>query len=93
MQLTLAQQKAQLTQLRRRLASQDMARLHRAESDRVNQLQRRLGSAMQRQLATRQTRLTSAARELNAVSPLAVLIKYTICRYQRFEGVPLIITS
>jgi len=73
MQQTLTQQKAQVAQLSRRLTSQDMARLYRAEQERVGQLQRRLGAAMQRQLAHRQARLTSAARELNAVSPLAVL--------------------
>ncbi|MCO7228396.1 exodeoxyribonuclease VII large subunit [Halomonas sp. CnH100-B] len=73
MQQTLAQQKAQTAQLTRRLASQDMARLHRAESERISSLQRRLASAMQRLLETRQARLHSAARELNAVSPLAVL--------------------
>jgi exodeoxyribonuclease VII large subunit len=73
MQQTLSLQKAQVAQLNRRLASQDMTRLHRSESERVSQLQRRLGTAMQRQLENRQARLTSAARELNAVSPLAVL--------------------
>ncbi|SDN67434.1 exodeoxyribonuclease VII large subunit [Vreelandella arcis] len=73
MQQTLTQQKAHTEQLAKRLASQDMARLHRTEKDRVSQLQRRLGTAMQRQLESRQARLTSAARELNAVSPLAVL--------------------
>ncbi|WP_445010530.1 exodeoxyribonuclease VII large subunit [Vreelandella stevensii] len=73
MQFTLSQQQRQLGQLGRRLASQDMARLHRAESERVERLQRRLASAMQRQLEARQARLHSAARALNAVSPLAVL--------------------
>ncbi|HBM28109.1 MAG TPA: exodeoxyribonuclease VII large subunit, partial [Halomonas sp.] len=73
MQQTLAQQNAQVAQLTRRLASQDMARLHRSESERINSLQRRLASAMQRLLEVRQARLHSAARELNAVSPLAVL--------------------
>ncbi|KAE8439766.1 MULTISPECIES: exodeoxyribonuclease VII large subunit [Halomonadaceae] len=72
-QHTLAQQKAQTAQLTRRLASQDMKRLHRADSERVSSLQRRLANAMQRLLETRQARLHSAARELNAVSPLAVL--------------------
>jgi exodeoxyribonuclease VII large subunit len=73
MQQTLAQQKAQVAQLSRRFASQDMARLHRAENERINQLHRRLCSAMQRQLESRQARLKAAARELNAISPLAVL--------------------
>ena len=73
MQLTLSQQQRQLGQLGRRLASQDMARLHRAESERIERLQRRLASAMQRQLEARQARLHSAARALSAVSPLAVL--------------------
>lgn len=73
MQFTLSQQQRQLGQLGRRLASQDMARLHRAESERIERLQRRLASAMQRQLEARQARLHSAARALNAVSPLAVL--------------------
>ncbi|MCG7575642.1 MULTISPECIES: exodeoxyribonuclease VII large subunit [unclassified Halomonas] len=72
-QHTLTQQKAQTAQLTRRLASQDMKRLHRADSERVSSLQRRLANAMQRLLETRQARLHSAARELNAVSPLAVL--------------------
>lgn len=73
MQFTLSQQQRQLGQLGRRLASQDMARLHRAESERIERLQRRLASAMQRQLEARQARLHSAARALSAVSPLAVL--------------------
>lgn len=73
MQFTLSQQQRQLGQLGRRLASQDMARLHRAESERIERVQRRLTSAMQRQLEARQARLHSAARALSAVSPLAVL--------------------
>ncbi|MCD1651500.1 MULTISPECIES: exodeoxyribonuclease VII large subunit [Halomonas] len=73
MQFTLSQQQRQLGQLGRRLASQDMARLHRAESERIERLQRRLASAIQRQLEARQARLHSAARALSAVSPLAVL--------------------
>ncbi|WP_404473309.1 exodeoxyribonuclease VII large subunit [Vreelandella venusta] len=73
MQHILLQQQARVTQLERRLASQDMARLYRAEQERLASLQRRLGSAMQRALEARQVRLNSAARELNAVSPLAVL--------------------
>lgn len=73
MQLTLSQQQRQLGQLGRRLASQDMARLHQAESERIERLQRRLASAIQRQLEARQARLHSAARALSAVSPLAVL--------------------
>ncbi len=73
MQQGVQQQQARVTQLSKRLASQDMARLHRAEQEHISQLQRRLASAMQRALEVRQTRLSSAARELNAVSPLAVL--------------------
>lgn len=73
MQQTLAQQQTRVTHLGRRLASQDMARLHRAESERVSQLHRRLENAMQRQLQRQQAHLTSTARELNAISPLAVL--------------------
>ncbi|RUR53039.1 exodeoxyribonuclease VII large subunit [Vreelandella populi] len=73
MQQTLTHQQARVTQLGRRLASQDMGRLHRAESERISQLHRRLENAMQRQLQCQQARLTSAARELNAISPLAVL--------------------
>jgi len=73
MQQTVQQQQARVTQLSKRLASQDMVRLHRAEQERVSQLQRRLASAMQRALEVRQARLSSAARELNAISPLAVL--------------------
>ncbi|QPI64884.1 exodeoxyribonuclease VII large subunit [Vreelandella venusta] len=73
MQQTVQQQQTRVTQLSKRLASQDMVRLHRAEQERVSQLQRRLASAMQRALEVRQARLSSAARELNAISPLAVL--------------------
>ncbi|MDP3536462.1 MAG: exodeoxyribonuclease VII large subunit, partial [Halomonas sp.] len=73
MQQTLTQQKAQVTQLEKRLAGQDMARLYHAEQERLNNLQRRLASAMQRAVEARQVRLNSTARELNAVSPLAVL--------------------
>ncbi|BCB06914.1 exodeoxyribonuclease 7 large subunit [Vreelandella venusta] len=72
-QQTVQQQQVRVTQLSKRLASQDMVRLHRAEQERVSQLQRRLASAMQRALEVRQARLSSAARELNAISPLAVL--------------------
>lgn len=72
-QQTVQQQQVRVTQLSKRLASQDMARLHRVEQERVSQLQRRLASAMQRALEVRQARLSSAARELNAISPLAVL--------------------
>ncbi|AYF32703.1 exodeoxyribonuclease VII large subunit [Vreelandella alkaliphila] len=72
-QQTVQQQQVWVTQLSKRLASQDMARLHRVEQERVSQLQRRLASAMQRALEVRQARLSSAARELNAISPLAVL--------------------
>ncbi|AIA75155.1 exodeoxyribonuclease [Halomonas campaniensis] len=73
MQQTVQQQQVRVTQLSKRLASQDMVRLHRAEQERVSQLQRRLANAMQRALEVRQARLSSAARELNAISPLAVL--------------------
>ncbi|WP_433924669.1 exodeoxyribonuclease VII large subunit [Vreelandella sp. 21] len=73
MQQTVQQQQVRVTQLSKRLASQDMVRLHRVEQERVSQLQRRLASAMQRALEVRQARLSSAARELNAISPLAVL--------------------
>ncbi|WP_457944058.1 exodeoxyribonuclease VII large subunit [Vreelandella alkaliphila] len=72
-QQAIQQQQVRVTQLSKRLASQDMVRLHRAEQERVSQLQRRLASAMQRALEVRQARLSSAARELNAISPLAVL--------------------
>ncbi|HBP42884.1 MAG: exodeoxyribonuclease VII large subunit [Vreelandella alkaliphila] len=72
-QQTVQQQQVRVTQLSKRLASQDMVRLHRTEQERVSQLQRRLASAMQRALEVRQARLSSAARELNAISPLAVL--------------------
>ncbi len=72
-QQTVQQQQVRVSQLSKRLASQDMVRLHRAEQERVSQLQRRLASAMQRALEVRQARLSSAARELNAISPLAVL--------------------
>lgn len=73
MQQTLGQPQERVTQLHKRLVSQDMARLHKAEQERISYLQRRLASAMQRLLEVRQARLSSAARELNAVSPLAVL--------------------
>ncbi|MDX5978720.1 exodeoxyribonuclease VII large subunit [Vreelandella alkaliphila] len=73
MQQTVQQQQVRVTQLSKRLASQDMVRLHRAEQERVSQLQRRLANAMQRAMEVRQARLSSAARELNAISPLAVL--------------------
>ncbi len=71
--MRLTRQRERVTQLEERLASQELSRLHRAEQARIKQLRQRLGSAMQRALASEQTRLTSAARELNAVSPLAVL--------------------
>ncbi len=73
MQQSVQQQQTRVTQLSKRLASQDMARLHRTEQERVSQLQRRLASTIQRALEVRQALLSSAARELNAVSPLAVL--------------------
>ncbi|WP_447555416.1 exodeoxyribonuclease VII large subunit [Vreelandella sp. EE22] len=73
MQQTLGHQQARVNQLGKRLASQDLSRLHRGESEHVQQLHRRLNGAMQRTLQREQARLTSAARELNAISPLAVL--------------------
>lgn len=83
-QQTVQQQQVRVTQLSKRLASQDMARLHRVEQERVSQLQRRLASAMQRALEVRQARLSSAARELNAISPLAVLGRgYAIARDEK----------
>ncbi|RUR33283.1 exodeoxyribonuclease VII large subunit [Vreelandella andesensis] len=73
MQQNIEQQQARVMQLSKRLTSQDMARLHRTEQTRVSQLQRRLATAMQRALEVRQSQLSSAARELHAISPLAVL--------------------
>ncbi|MDR5899149.1 exodeoxyribonuclease VII large subunit [Halomonas vilamensis] len=69
----LTQQRERVEQLKGRLTSQDMTRLHQAEQARLHQLIRRLDSAMRRTLTSQQARLTSAARELNAISPLAVL--------------------
>ncbi|MCP1315416.1 exodeoxyribonuclease VII large subunit [Halomonas sp. 707D7] len=71
--LALAQQQQRVTQLARRMESQDMARLHQGEQTRLTQLSRRLEGAMTRGLHDHRARLNSAARELNAVSPLAVL--------------------
>ncbi|MCS2608471.1 exodeoxyribonuclease VII large subunit [Halomonas dongshanensis] len=73
MHQTLTHSRAQATQLTRRLAGQDMARLHQAEKTRTAQLERRLTSAMHHTLERQRTRLSAAARELNAISPLAVL--------------------
>ncbi|MFI0472459.1 exodeoxyribonuclease VII large subunit [Halomonas sp. HMF6819] len=73
MNQTLGQQQSRVAQLTKRLASQDMARLHQAEQARLAQLDRRLKSAVERILEARRARLSSVARELNAVSPLAVL--------------------
>ncbi|WP_252106365.1 MULTISPECIES: exodeoxyribonuclease VII large subunit [unclassified Halomonas] len=73
MNQTLGQQQSRVAQLTKRLASQDMARLHQAEQARLTQLDRRLKSAVERTLEARRARLSSVARELNAVSPLAVL--------------------
>ncbi|WNL38310.1 exodeoxyribonuclease VII large subunit [Halomonas sp. PAMB 3232] len=69
----LGQQQSRTAQLAKRLASQDMARLQQAEQARLAQLDRRLKSAVARTLEARRARLSSVARELNAVSPLAVL--------------------
>lgn len=71
--LALAQQQQRVTQLARRMESQDMARLHQGEQTRLTQLLRRLEGAMTRGLHDHRARLSSAARELNAISPLAVL--------------------
>ncbi|WP_409365782.1 exodeoxyribonuclease VII large subunit [Halomonas sp. PAMB 3264] len=70
---SLGQQQSRTAQLAKRLASQDMARLQQAEQARLAQLDRRLKSAVARTLEARRARLSSVARELNAVSPLAVL--------------------
>ncbi|UYG00621.1 exodeoxyribonuclease VII large subunit [Halomonas sp. GD1P12] len=70
---SLGQQQSRTAQLAKRLASQDMTRLHQAEQARLAQLDRRLKGAVARTLEARRARLSSVARELNAVSPLAVL--------------------
>ena len=70
---SLAARQSALSQLEKRLQNHHLDRRHRQESERVTALTGRLENAMRQQLQTRQARLTSAARELNAVSPLAVL--------------------
>ncbi|WP_346795590.1 exodeoxyribonuclease VII large subunit [Halomonas sp. Bachu 37] len=69
----LAEQRRHLEQLNRRLAGQDMARRHQQAGERLAQARRRLQHAMEQQLAQHQRRLQGLGRELNAVSPLAVL--------------------
>ncbi|MDN6298074.1 MAG: exodeoxyribonuclease VII large subunit [Halomonas sp.] len=68
-----AERQSALAQLEKRLKNHHLDRRHRQESERLAALAGRLENAMRQQLQTRQARLTSAARELNAVSPLAVL--------------------
>ena len=73
MQIHLTQQRERIVQLQKRLNSQELERRHQAEQNRLKTLKKRLHNAMASQLERRHTRITSLARELNAVSPLAVL--------------------
>lgn len=73
MQQRLFQTRERLELWRKRLAVEDLQRRHLSEQQHLERLNRRLQNAMALQLERRQTKLSSAARELNAVSPLAVL--------------------
>ncbi|WP_017429793.1 exodeoxyribonuclease VII large subunit [Vreelandella jeotgali] len=72
-QKRLAEQRDKEQQLERRLTHHHLTRRHRQASQHLASLGSRLEQAMHRQQQQRQARLTAAARELNAVSPLAVL--------------------
>ncbi|WP_404416174.1 exodeoxyribonuclease VII large subunit [Vreelandella aquamarina] len=73
MQQRLLQARERLELWRKRLAIEDLQRRHLNEHQHLERLKRRLQNAMDLQLERHQTRLSSLARELNAVSPLAVL--------------------
>ncbi|MDN6180877.1 MAG: exodeoxyribonuclease VII large subunit [Halomonas subglaciescola] len=69
----LAERQSTLAQLEKRLRNHHLDRRHRRESERLAGLSGRLENAMRGRLDAHQARLASRARELNAVSPLAVL--------------------
>lgn len=70
---SLAERQSALAQLEKRLKNHHLDRRHRQESERLAGLAGRLENAMRGRLDAHQARLASRARELNAVSPLAVL--------------------
>ncbi|CAM4253809.1 exodeoxyribonuclease VII large subunit [Vreelandella rituensis] len=72
-QQNLAQQQARLEQLIRRLGGQDLKRRHAQAQQRLENAQSRLHQAMARRLSQERQRLQGLGRELNAVSPLAIL--------------------
>ncbi|WP_110598823.1 exodeoxyribonuclease VII large subunit [Salinicola lusitanus] len=73
MQQRLQRDRQRLETATRRFARHDPSRTLRQSRERVDQLRQRLESAQQRQLQRERHRLEGVARELNAVSPLAVL--------------------
>ena len=73
LQQRLIQARERLGMWQKRLAVEDLQRRHLSEQQHLERLNRRLQNTMALQLERRQTRLSSLARELNAVSPLAVL--------------------
>lgn len=73
MQQRLQRDRQRLETATRRFARHDPRRTLRQSRERVDQLRQRLESAQQRQLQRERQRLEGVARELNAVSPLAVL--------------------
>ena len=73
MQQRLFQAHERLRQWQKRLTIEDLKRRQLNEQQHLERLNRRLQNAMALQLERRQSRLSSIARELNAVNPLAVL--------------------
>ncbi|WNK19479.1 exodeoxyribonuclease VII large subunit [Halomonas piscis] len=70
---SLAERRSALAGLEKRLKNHRLDRRHRQESERLAGLSSRLHHAISQQLEARRARLTAAARQLEAVSPLAVL--------------------
>lgn len=77
----LADRQSRLDALEKRLRHIRLDQRQRQESERLNKLNQRLHHAMNQQLTAQQVRFTAAARQLDAVSPLAVLGRgYAIAR-------------
>ncbi len=87
MQRRIADQRSHLQRLERRLGAQHPGRRLRERGQRLDELEYRLGLAIQARLARVKARLQENARALEAVSPLATLHRgYAIVRLDAPDG-------